>query len=422
MHFQYSVRIAAFVCTVCYICGGMPASLGGDHSADGAQVEIWLGNERVQRPRLNRMSPPKSTNSNVEPNDRVGRALETERNPEDRVKPQGTDPVETVDAGRAERQTDTSAAFSPCQSFIQPLDPPERPRPAVHADQLGQARILLMQSIELARQADAILGETAIPNAETQFELDAQSPPASPARERETTEEPSKSPAESLGKTTAAERSISAEQGIPQQIEASNSVALVSAPAMIPSTRATPPNPSISGLTRPAGHVISPLVVRSLEAGGPGEKSAPRASGSPAPRQRAMSRTQQATVVALPQLDAKAIGVLVGLLLAVLIVLEFGGRLRSRIGVDLAGLWQRLSRRCVTPVLIVLEFGGRLRSRIGGELAGLWQHLSRRRVAPTARNKRLSPVDSGNLELEQELLAAVVAHNLRIRTQISWIH
>ncbi|MCY2990526.1 MAG: hypothetical protein NTY19_22010 [Planctomycetota bacterium] len=135
-----------------------------------------------------------------------------------------------------------------------------------------------------------------------------------------------------------------------------------------------------------------------------------------------MSRTQQATVVALPQLDAKAIGVLVGLLLAVLIVLEFGGRLSSRIGIDFAGLWQRLSRRCVTTVLIVLEFGGRLRRRIGVDLAGLWQHLSRRCVAPSARDKRLSPVESANLELEQELLAAVVAHNLRIRAQISFIH
>ena len=393
MHFLYSLRIAAFAGTVCCICCGIPTCLGGDHSADGAQVEIWLGNERVQRPRLNRVLPPRATNFNVDPTDSLGYALEAKQKPDDRGKLQATNLIETAEAEAVERQADTPAAFSPRQSSIQPLEPPERPRPAVHADQLGQARVLLMQAIELTRRADIILSETGIPYTDPRSELDAPSPPASPMRQLETTKDPKKLPADPLGKTSSREHRMSGEQASPPRSDASDSSTLATTPAMvrgigttapIPSNPPNPSTPSISGLTRPAGHAIPALVVRSLEAGEPGEKSAPRATGSQVPCQHAVARAQQATLVALPRLGAGAIGVLVGLLLAVLAVLEFGGRLRSRIGVYIVGSWQRLARRCVVP---------------------------------SVRRERLSPVESAGIE--QTLLAAVVAHNLRLRGQLA---
>ena len=238
MYFPYGLRLVSFLGAVGCLCGAVPSCSGGEESTGGSQVEIWLGNERVERPRLNRASPPRPSRSTseltkVEPNE-LDRPWGTDRKPEELGSLQASRPIETGTAGCPERQTDTSAVFSGGRPSAQRLEPPETPRQEVPSDKLGQARLLLMQSIELTRRADALLGEAVILYEEPPLEIGAQSAPAPPACRLETTDERSRSPAGSSVKRTAAEIPLSGEEGSSQQSKGSNSTAAANVSAMSP--------------------------------------------------------------------------------------------------------------------------------------------------------------------------------------------
>lgn len=436
---RHAFRIAIVVVgAVWAACGVARHCHGQDDSGGSTEVEIWLGSEKVNRPRLGRAAPTKPTTATTEA---IPGTISPERRQAAAARSGEPGPAR-VPLKRLTTAPSEAASVPPPPSPPDPLGEaaPETPNLALQAEQVLQIRRLLLESMELTKQASSLLGSGGLDPqtgelgsvAPAAFSLDAGAIPsllnARPSMNAVGPSDPELEPgkneerstrrnsavqipvapaleraAESLWRWPAPRRAKQVvsdtqdeqegrESQLRQEPQAEQEGSTATPPAVPeqestsepPCEPAVPAQDSLSTLTRPASLDISPLALR-RHAANRTECDAPstRDMSPVTQRQQPAPPAQQATALPLPNLKVTTIGIVVGLVSLGLVLLEFGGRLRGPLQAGRSRLWS------------------------------LW-----RRTRGTPQSTKAAVADEPQ-DVEQALLASLVAHNVRLRSHFA---